>query len=373
MAKQPEEQASELIVEETSATSVYAPRHKRSSISLRILAAGAVMAFSIWASSVIMTLLFAVLTAYFLDPPVTLLERIRIPRALGALVVLLLALSVICGLGYLMYDRVENFASDWPRYATVLRSVANNVEKRIARIETRVQEITPTEPRNARTPTVSVEQQRPVRSLLFQGLGSLYGTLLFISFVPFLIYFMLAGKKQILNLTLDLFPDGHRDQAKDTLDEMSVVLRGYVAGNILVAIILVLVSWGFFSFMGLDYPFMAGLVSGLLNLVPYLGLVLSWLPPFVIGMGQYDHIGPYVTIAITLTVLHILTLNLLIPAIIGRRVHLNALAVTMALLFWGWAWGAMGLILAIPIVATAKVIFDHVDGMQPIGRWLGSA
>jgi predicted PurR-regulated permease PerM len=320
-----------------------------------------------------MTLLFAVLTAYFLDPPVTLLERIRVPRALGALVVLLLAFSLIGGLGYLMYDRVENFASDWPRYSTVLRGVASNVEKRINRIETRVQEITPPETRTARANTISVEQQRPVRSLLFQGLGSLYGTLLFISFVPFLIFFMLAQKKKILQVTLDLFPETQRGRASDALDEMSVMLRGYVAGNALVAVILVLVSWAFFSVMGLDYPFMAGLVSGLLNLVPYLGLLLSWLPPFVIGMGQWNNLGPYVTIAATLTVLHIITLNILIPAIIGRRVHLNALAVTMALLFWGWAWGAMGLILAIPIVATAKVIFDHVEGMEPVGRWLGSA
>jgi predicted PurR-regulated permease PerM len=373
MANQSGEPAREPLPEKSVEDTVLPNRRRRSTPSQRLLAAGVIIAFSIWASSVVMTLLFAVLSAYFLDPPVTLLERVRVPRALGAVVVLLLAFSVIGGLGYLMYDRVENFASDWPRYATVLRGFAANIEKRIARLETRVSEITPVEPRNPRTTTVSVEQQRPIRSLLFQGLGSLYGTLLFISFVPFLIYFMLARKKQILLLTLDLFPPVQRDRAGDALDEMSRMLRGYVAGNVLVAIILVLVSWAFFSMMGLDYPFMAGLVSGLLNLIPYLGVVLSWLPPFVIGMGQWNDLGPYVAVAATLTILHIITLNLLIPAIIGRRVHLNALAVTMALLFWGWAWGAMGLILAIPIVATAKVIFDHVDGMQPVGRWLGSA
>jgi predicted PurR-regulated permease PerM len=70
--------------------------------------------------------------------------------------------------------------------------------------------------------------------------------------------------------------------------------------------------------------------------------------------------------------LHILALNVLIPAIVGRRVHLNALAVTIALLFWGWIWGAMGLILAIPITATVKVICDHVPAWRPAGRWLGA-
>ncbi len=73
-----------------------------------------------------------------------------------------------------------------------------------------------------------------------------------------------------------------------------------------------------------------------------------------------------------LTFLHIVGLNVLMPAIVGRRVHLNALAVTVALLFWGWLWGAIGLILAIPITATVKVICDHTDGWEPVGRWLGA-
>jgi len=60
------------------------------------------------------------------------------------------------------------------------------------------------------------------------------------------------------------------------------------------------------------------------------------------------------------------------PALVGKRVHLNALAVTVALLFWGWLWGAMGLILAIPITATLKVICDNMESWQPAGRWLGA-
>jgi predicted PurR-regulated permease PerM len=89
-------------------------------------------------------------------------------------------------------------------------------------------------------------------------------------------------------------------------------------------------------------------------------------------MAQWSTIGPYVGVATALVFLHIVGLNVLMPAIVGRRVHLNALAVTIALLFWGWLWGAVGLILAIPITATVKVICDHVDGWEPAGRWLGA-
>jgi predicted PurR-regulated permease PerM len=105
--------------------------------------------------------------------------------------------------------------------------------------------------------------------------------------------------------------------------------------------------------------------------VPYLGAVLAWIPPFLIGLSQWNTVGPYLGVAAVLTFLHFVGLNVLMPAIVGRRVHLNALAVTAALLFWGWIWGAIGLILAIPITATVKVICDYSEGWEPVGRWLG--
>jgi predicted PurR-regulated permease PerM len=73
-----------------------------------------------------------------------------------------------------------------------------------------------------------------------------------------------------------------------------------------------------------------------------------------------------------ITFLHLVAANVLTPALIGRRVHVNALAATISLLFWGWLWGGMGLLLAVPITATIKVVCDHVDSWSPVGRWLGS-
>jgi predicted PurR-regulated permease PerM len=350
---------------------VTAPPRRRSTASQRIIAAGIIVAACIWASSVIMTLLFAVLAAYFLDPFVVWLERIHMPRALGAMLVVLLAVSFVAGLGYLAIDRLDEFSNDWPRYSAVIKKVTTDVNKRLERLESRVSEITPTEPKSHSVVNVQ-QEQRPVRDLLVSGLGSIYVTILLLTFVPFLILFMLAGKHSIWRATLGLFPASQRDRAKEVFDTLSSVLRGYVAGTVFVAIILALASWCFFWAIGLANPFLAGVVSGLLNLVPYLGAVLAWIPPMIIGMTTWHTIGPFVGIAGALLALHIIANNVLIPAIVGRRVHLNALAVTLALLFWGWAWGAIGLILAIPITAAVKVICDHVDGWQPVGNWLGS-
>jgi len=156
------------------------------------------------------------------------------------------------------------------------------------------------------------------------------------------------------------------------LDQVNVMLRGYLIGNALVALILMFASWAFFLSIHLDYPFLAGCVSGLLNLVPYLGAVLAWLPPFFVGMVKWKSVGPYAGVGAAMLLLHIVGLNVLMPAIVGRRVHLNPLAVTISLLFWGWLWGAIGLILAIPITATVKVICDHVEGWEAVGSWLGA-
>jgi len=341
----------------------------RPNSSQRIIALGIVFAFLYWASSVVMTLLLAVLFAYFLDTVVEVLEKVHIPRALGALVVLLAVMSIIGGLGYLMIDRADQFLADWPRYSAVMRNVATGLDRKLAIFEKQVEAIAPEEERGR--PPVRVAEARPVRELLFRGVGSLYSILLVATFLPFLVFFMLAAKRRIWIATMELFPAENRRSVQEALDQVSVVLRSYVAGNALVALILMLSSWAFFLTIHLDYPFLAGCVSGLLNLVPYLGAVLAWLPPFLIGMAQWKTVGPYLGIAATLSFFHMIGLNVLMPAIVGRRVHLNALAVTIALLFWGWLWGAIGLILAIPITATIKVVCDHVEGWEPAGRWLG--
>jgi predicted PurR-regulated permease PerM len=342
---------------------------QRSNPSQRIIALGIVFAFLYFASNIVIALLLAVLLAYFLDPVVGALERIYIPRALGAFLVLLAMTAVVGGLGYLLVDRADQFLEDWPRYSAILRGVTTTFDRQISTVEKQVEAITPA-PEKGRVATRPVEPP-PVRDWLFRGVGSLYSFLLVATFVPFLVFFMLAAKRRIWKATMELFPDAHQERVQEALDQVSSMLRSFVAGNALVALILILSSWAFFLVIHLDYPFLTGSVSGLLNLVPYLGAVLAWIPPFLIGMAQWKTIGPYLGIAAMLTVFHIVGINVLMPALVGRRVHLNALSVTIALLFWGWLWGAIGLILAIPITATIKVICDHSEGWEPTGHWLG--
>lgn len=338
--------------------------------SLRIISCGVVFAFLYFASSVVVTILLAVLLAYFLDPVVELLERMHVPRGLGALMVLLAVTLFIGGLGYLVAVRANQFASDWPRYSGILHHATTAVGHKLVTVENQVQAITSEDEK--KSAPVHIAEMRSVTDWLLLGVGSLYSVFLVATFLPFLVFFMLAAKPQIWKVTMELFPSGNRTRVKEALDQVNVMLRSYFAGNVLVALILMFASWAFFLTIHLDYPFLTGCVSGLLNLVPYLGAVLAWVPPFFVGMVKWNTIGPYIGVALTLLFLHLIAANLLMPALVGRRVHLNPLAITVGLLLWGWLWGGIGIILAIPITTTAKVICDHVEGWEAVGRWLGA-
>ena len=345
-------------------------RLKGSTFSLRVIAAGILLLFAYYAQGVVITLVLSILLAYCLDPLVELLERARIPRTIGAMVTVLLLCAVLVAVGYAMWTRTSDFADNWPKYEQVLKKAATTVEGKISRIEGQVSDISSTQgPAGAQPVTANPGM---IHGMILRGIGSLYALILEITFVPFLVFFMLAEKREVWHGTLQLFPASRRTQVKETLDDLRDVLRDYLAGMSVLTLLVVAMSGVFFWALGLDFPVLTGAASGLLNMVPYIGAVLAWLPAFVLALTKWQTLGPYVLIAGGLTAIHVFTLNLIAPQIVGRKVRLNAVAITVSLLFWGWVWGGMGLVLAIPITATLRVICDHTESWKPVGKWLSA-
>jgi predicted PurR-regulated permease PerM len=367
-----------LLCDEWGRNGVYVPatdtpslvRISGSTFSLRVLAAAIILLFFYYAQGVVITLLLSILLAYFLDPAVELLERVHVPRTVGSMMMVLILIAVLVAVGYGLGERTADFAANWPKYGGLLKEAASTVEGKISGLEGRVTDLGP-EAGNTARPEVRPEPGI-LRSLILRGIGSLYALFLEITFVPFLVFFMLAGKREVWHGTLQLFPVSRRTQVKETLEDMREVLRDYLAGMTLVTLIVIGASSLFFWFLGMDYPILTGIASGLLNMVPYIGAVMAWLPAFLIALAKWKTIGSFVLIAGGLTAIHVLALNFVAPQLVGRRVRLNAVAITISLLFWGWVWGGMGLLLAIPITATLRVICDHTDSWRPIGRWLSA-
>jgi predicted PurR-regulated permease PerM len=345
-------------------------RFTSSNFSMRVLAAAIILLFIYYAAGVVITLLLSILLAYFLDPAVELLERMRLPRTIGAMVMVLILIAVLIAAGYGLWTRTADFASNWPRYSGVLRQAAGAVESKIKGLEGQVSQIAPEQ--GAPPTTAAPLEPGIVRTLIMRGIGSLYALFLEATFMPFLVFFMLAGKREVWHGTLQLFPVSRRTQVKETLEDLRDVLRDYLVGMTLVTLMVIAASSLFFWFLDLDYPILTGIVSGLLNMVPYIGAVMAWLPAFMIALAKWKTIGHFVGIAGALTAIHVLALNFVAPQLVGRRVRLNAMSITIALLFWGWVWGGMGLLLAIPITASLRVICDHTESWKPIGRWLSA-
>ncbi len=317
-----------------------------STFSLRVLAAAIILLFCYYAQGVVITLLLSILLAYFLDPAVELLERVHVPRTIGAMTMVLILIAVLVAVGYGLGERTADFAANWPKYGSLLKQAASTVEGKISGLEGRVTDIGP-EATNAVRAEVRAEPG-VLRTLILRGIGSLYALFLEVTFVPFLVFFMLAGKREVWHGTLQLFPVSRRTQVKETLEDMREVLRDYLAGMTLVTLIVITASSLFFWFMDMDYPILT------------------------IALAKWKTIGSFLLIAGGLTAIHVLALNFVAPQLVGRRVRLNAVAITISLLFWGWVWGGMGLLLAIPITATLRVICDHTESWRPIGRWLSA-
>jgi len=338
-----------------------------STFSLRVLAAAIILLFFYYAAGVVITVLLSILLAYFLDPAVEVLERMRVPRTVGSMLMVLLLIAVLGAVGYGLSTRAEDFEANWPKYGALLKQAATTVESKLSGLEGQV---TPAGTGGTTQAGGEKPEAAIVRTMVYRGIGSLYALVLEITFVPFLVFFMLAGKREVWHGTLQLFPVSKRTQVKETLEDLRDVLRNYLAGMTLLTLMVIAASSAFFWFLGLDYPILTGIVSGVLNMVPYIGVVIAWLPAFVIALAKWRTLGQFVLIAAGLMTIHILALNFVSPWVVGKRVRLNAVAITIALLFWGWVWGGMGLLLAIPITAALRVICDHTESWRPVGRWL---
>jgi predicted PurR-regulated permease PerM len=318
---------------------------------------------------VMVTALFSILLAFVLEPLVGQVCRIRIPRAAAALLAVSLMVGTAGGLTYFFYGRAVDFATQLPKYSGKIRLALADLREQTNKIEDSTRAVI-TSPNPGKAPMVVEVRESPSLSRVISAGSGLGEVLLAISFIPFLVYFMLTWKDHAHSATVQLFPKDHRLVAHRTVGRISAMIRSFIAGNVLVGLVTALVSIVVFWRLGIPYFYFLGVISGFVSLIPYLGVFLALLPPLAAGIGVVGKTGLGI-IFLTVIGLHLLIMNVLYPKIVGKRLRLNPLAVTLSLLFWAWIWGAMGLILAVPLVGATKIICDYVDSLQAVGAWLG--
>ena len=328
-----------------------------------IIAMGVVLTLCYVAELVLVVILISTLMAFILAPIVDFLGRYRVPRGLSSMVAVLVLLLLLYGMTYVSYNQAANFAQVLPKYSERIRAS-------IMTFRERAELLNPLRPSNTDKNIVQIQPSNSVTDMVTRGFGSVSQGLFTLTFIPFLIYFMLSWQQHARSATVMLFRMEHRHTAYVTLGLISRMIRSFMVGNLLIGLFMAVVSMAVFGAMHLPFFLIVGTISGFLSLVPYLGLILALAPPLMVGLGQFES-EDLIALSLAVVALHFFALNVLYPKFLGNRMQLNPLAVTMALLFWGWLWGGIGLVLAIPITAAVKIIFDHVDSLKPWGAWLG--
>jgi predicted PurR-regulated permease PerM len=320
---------------------------------------------------VLVTILFSALLAFALDPMVVALAKIRVPRAIGSAIALLLFIALSLALTFFFYNRAMDFLDELPQYSVTIRENLQKLQAQADKLENSTRSLMP-EGKGKKPIPVQVQQAPGLTKLISSGASQFGDLALAIGFVPFLIYFMLTWKSHIHSATLAVFPKEKRLVAYRTIGRISEMVRSFIVGNLVVGLLNAAASTLIFGYVHLPYFYFLGVISAFVGLVPYLGLFFALLAPLAAGMGVLTKTQLFI-VFVTVIVLHLVSMNVLYPKVIGRRLRLNPLAVALSLLFWAWIWGAFGLILAVPLMAATKIICDYIEPLQGLGSWLGDS
>lgn len=331
--------------------------------ALNLLGIGAIMAFCYFAEETLVVILLSILIAFILDPVADVFTRIRLPRAAAAAIAIFLLLALLGGVSYLGVNKVSSLIEEVPRHSSEIRRDLGKLTGKAQKLET----LNPAPEKG----TVKVRETPDWTNLLTRGFGSVWQGVLAASFIPFLVFFMLTWQEHARRATLGLVSPENRRAAYVTLGLISMMIRNFMIGNLVIGLIMAGVSTVVFGLLHISFFYFAGFISGFVSLVPYLGVILALLPPIFLGLGHLT-VANIIVIVATVFGLHLISINVLYPKFLGGKLQLNPLAVTIALLLWGWLWGAAGLILAIPITAGMKIVFDHVEPLKPFALWLGA-
>jgi predicted PurR-regulated permease PerM len=338
------------------------PKPQKQHWAFTAIGIATILGLCYWGELVLAVMLVSVLLAFILAPVMDLFIRLHLARGLAAAVAVILLLTLIGGVAYYSSNQAIIFVQDLSKYSKTIR-------QEISQVRQQAESLGETEPSGLAKPADS-RSGTNLEDLLTRGFGSVTQALLAASFVPFLVYFMLSWQHHVRSATVMLFTLENRNTAYITLGLISAMIRSFMVGNLLIGLFLGTASTIAFGILNLPFFYFIGFISGFLSLVPYLGVVLAMAPPIFVSMGRINS-GDAVVIVMIVLGLHLIALNVLYPKFLGNRLQLNPLAVTMALLVWGWLWGAMGLVLAVPITAAMKIVFDHIESLKPYGAWMG--
>ncbi len=313
-------------------------------------------------------LVFAILFAVLLFPLAQRLENWRVPRVLAILLCLILTLAVIVGILYAVSVQISSFAE-------VVPQLIKRGDQYLNQIQTYADE------------RLNIDKQRQLtefRKYLNQALaegGTIITTTLLattstltdVFLVLLFIFFFLLYRDFFRSFFYKVFEDTRRSKIDSVLQGIYTVVKDYLAGLVLVILIIGTLMTVGLLILGIDYAVFFGFFGACLVLIPYFGISLGSLLPAAYALVTEDN--PLKALGVIGIFLFVQTIegNFITPYIVGSKVSINPLAAIIVLILWENVWGLAGLVLALPMTAILKVIFDAVEPLRPYGFLIGEA
>ena len=355
------------------------------SLALGLLAAFASLFVLHWAKAVFVPFLIGLIFSYALSPIVNWLEIRRVPRWLGAAVLLL---SIFGALGttafalrYEAVKMVESLPAAAQKFRQTIKvkrdnsdSTLETVQKAATQIEQAAQEsATPVTNRGAIR--VVVEASRfNIKDYLWTGTLGLVTLVGQITVVVFLTYFLMVSGNTFRRKLIKIAGTSlaQKKVTLQALDEITGQIQRYLQVQLLTSAMVGVLTAVALRMIGLENAAVWGIAAGVLNLVPYVGSLLTAVATALVAFLQFGTVNMAVTVGGASLFIHTIIGNLITPWLTSRASRMNPVAVFVGLLAWGWLWGVWGLLLGIPILMIVKSICDRVDDLKPVGEFLGS-
>ena len=346
-------------------------RPRSQSIETTVLTVLAVLYTLYVAREFLIPIVFALLLNFLLSPVIRRLARVHIAPPIGAALVVVLLVGGIGGGAYQLAGPAQRWAASAPqsfgKAQQKLRSIILPMQQVSKNMEQAANAVGA--PTTGRKPEVVIQAGPSISSRLF---GTTQRVLAGLLEIFILLYFLLAGGDLFLQKLIKVLPHfSDKVKAVDIARATESTVSAYLSTTLLLNVTEGLVVAGALWLLGMPNVLLWGVIVACLEFVPYLGAATAVLVLGVAGLAQYDQVGRALMIPGAFLAINLLQSNLVTPMLLGHRLTLNPVAIFIGLAFFFWIWGVPGAFLAVPLLATMKILCDNIVSLAALGEFLG--
>ncbi|QIY82165.1 AI-2E family transporter [Chryseobacterium sp. NEB161] len=321
---------------------------------------------AILGQQILVPMILGLLIAILLMPLCRFMEkRLRFPRGLASILVSILALAVIGGVIYMMSIEVAKLANDWPQFQKQFVVLTNDLQSWISRTfgvrrHDQLEYLNDTAKKSISTGTAILEK----------ALASIGYVLMITGFTFLFTLFFLIYRTHLLKFLVASFSETYHKTVFDVIDNIQFMTKKYLVGLFFQMIIITVLSFIAYTIIGIKYNFMLAILTGVLNILPYIGIFTALLIGALITFAT-SGTSHVLFVVIAIGIIHAIDGNIIMPRVVGSKVKINSLIVIIGLIIGEMLWGIAGMFLTIPVLAIIKIIFDRVEGLQSWGFLMG--